>query len=137
MLKKIILIFLLIFINFWFLINNNIFALDAPNAPKVNCIWLPWCDITNNDWKVFDETWLNTKWWEWMKWIWNVIAEWIKYVSVLAVLSLIISWFFYILSWWEDEKTKKAKRMIIWSLIWVIISITAWWIINLVNKINI
>jgi hypothetical protein len=43
----------------------------------------------------------------------------------------------YLLSGWDDEKTKKAKYWIIYSLLWVIISVSAWGIINLINNLKI
>lgn len=136
MIKRIILVFLILFLNFWFLINNHTFA-EAP--PPVNCIWLPWCKITAGDlgWNDILQKDNQSSKKVWLQWVSNVIAEWIKYVAVLAVISIIVSWFFYIFSWWDEAKTKKAKSMIIWSLLWVIISMSAWGIINLVNKIQI
>jgi hypothetical protein len=43
----------------------------------------------------------------------------------------------YLLSSWEEEKANKAKKWIIYSLIGVFISVSAWWIINLLNNIKI
>jgi hypothetical protein len=48
-----------------------------------------------------------------------------------------LAWIMYLVSGWEDEKVKKAKKWIIWSLIWVLISTSAWAIINLVNSFKI
>jgi hypothetical protein len=42
----------------------------------------------------------------------------------------------YLLSWGEEDKTKKAKSWIIWSLVWVLTSISAWWIINMLNNLT-
>jgi hypothetical protein len=99
----------------------------------VNCFWLPWCEDTNitqpSD-AVIEN--MNT-----LKWISNIVWELIKYVSVIAVISVMISWVLYMTSWGEEEKTKKAKTWIIWSLVWVLLSISAWWIINMLNAIQI
>ncbi len=65
------------------------------------------------------------------------ISQMILYTAVLAVIALMISWIMYMLSMWEEEKTKKAKKWIIWSLIWVIISVSAWFIINSINNLSI
>jgi hypothetical protein len=48
-----------------------------------------------------------------------------------------IAWLFYIFSGWDEEKAKKAKMWIIWSLAWVVISVSAWWIINIINNFKI
>jgi hypothetical protein len=41
----------------------------------------------------------------------------LQYVSVVAVIALMLSGFLYLLSGGEEEKTKKAKNWIIWSLV--------------------
>ena len=108
-------------------LTSNAFAW----APEVNCVWLPGCDSNsltnpisideNND--------------IWIEVISSIIWETIQFVAVIAVIALIISWMMYLVSWGEEEKTKKAKTWIIWSLVWVVLSISAWWIINILNQI--
>lgn len=93
-------------------------------APSVVCNGLPWCGGTVG-WKSF------------FNFIWNMIAEWIKYVAVISVISLIIAGMMYLTSGWEEEHTKKAKKWIIWALVWVVISTSAWAIINLANSFKI
>ncbi len=103
------------------------------NAPSVNCVWLPGCpdsDIANPS--SADVSQMNT-----LVWISNIVWELIKYVAVVAVISLMIAWVMYMVSGGEEEKTKKAKNWIIWSLVWVLLSISAWWIIKMLNAINI
>jgi len=73
--------------------------------------------------------------------VWNVIS-WlinssINYIAIIAVLALMISWIMYMLAAWEEEKAKKAKKWLIWSLVWVILSVSALWIIKLLNNITI
>ena len=126
MLKKILFIFIGFFLIFsWFVFANE--------QPWINCAWLPWCksdDITNTQ-KVpsnvgdFTETFALK------------IAVLIQYVAVLAVISVMLWGIFYMLSWGEEEKLKKAKTWIIWSLVWVFASVSAWFIINLINEIQI
>jgi hypothetical protein len=72
-----------------------------------------------------------------LKWVSAVIWELIKYVAVVAVLSVMISGVLYLVSGWEEEKVKKAKTWIIWSLVWVFLSVSAWWMINLLNTLTI
>jgi len=120
MIKKIFFTIICFISNFW------IFLAWAQNTiPVIECEWIPGC---NGDWWKYENS---------IIWIWNIVSEWIKYVSLLAVISLILSWFLYLFSWWEDEKTKKAKNWIIYSLIWVVLSVSAWWIINMINNIEI
>ena len=105
-----------------FILNSNtrVFASNPPQIPE---LWLPG--------DFYDETDVITEVW------WDLISTLIKYVAVIAVLSLMLSWIMYLLSWWEDEKIKKAKNWIIWSLVWVIFSISAWWIVDLINNLEI
>ena len=107
----------------YFIFSFELFA----SAPDVNCKWLPWCGSSNAD---ISKNISISK-------VSNLIWESIKYVAVIAVMSLMVSWVMYLVSWWDEEKTKKAKTAIIWSLVWVFLSISAWPIINLINKINI
>lgn len=131
MLKKIIIALLILIPNFLFVTNTyslnsaDINANRDNNMPDINWTWLPWFDNEARAWE-------NAS----LKWIWNLIWELIKYVSVVAVLSVMISWVMYMVSWGEEEKVKKAKSWIIWSLVWVFLSISAWWIINMLNNIS-
>lgn len=90
-----------------------------------------WANKTILGWLVKATTsnphWFLTKW----------IAEAIKYVWLLAIISLIIWWFIYITSMWDDSKTKKAKNIIIYSIAWIIVAMSAFAIVELVNNINI
>lgn len=125
-----IIIWILMFIVFM----SNLFAEITYSAmPKVNCAGLPWCnsdDIMSTSWDSLDEE-------IWKNFISNIIWEFIKLVAVFAVFALIFSWVMYLLSSWDEEKANKAKKWIIWSLVWVFLSISAWGIINFLNNVNI
>lgn len=105
-------------------------------APNLNCAWLPWCTDGEDDLsnpkppeKIEQNIWLDV--------ISSLIAEVIKYIAVIAVLSLMISGIMYMVSWGDEEKTKRAKNWIIWSLLWVFLSISAFWIIKVINNLSI
>lgn len=101
----------------------NIFSsLASNNAQKIHCAWLPGCKLNNEQ--------MTDK-------ISGFFALMMQYVGVIAVISLIASGFMYITSWGEEEKLKKAKKWVIWSLVWVFLSITAWSIVNLINNFKI
>lgn len=128
--KKILLLSILVFTTFFFLD-----VLAANRAPEFNCIWLPWCTDT-----VIEDPWMPAENLSWNVVFWittRLIILLIKYVAVIAVISIIISWIMYLISMWDEEKAKKAKNWIIWSLVWVFVSISAWWIINMINNIEI
>jgi len=121
------------FIIIFVLIMVSIFTFEfsfADGAPSVNCYGLPGCvdtvmaepspaSTTNNLWMVY---------------ITKIITQVMQFVAVFAVFSLMISWVYYLISWWEEEKTNKAKTWIIWSLVWVFLSISAWSIIKILNN---
>lgn len=123
MMKKFLLYFL-VFSSLWV----SIITFAWWNAPEVNCYWLPWC--TDSDIEAPWTPWNN---FTWIPFLSNLIWEVIKYVSVISVIALMIAWIMYMVSAWEEEKAKKAKSWIIWSLVWVFLSISAWWIINILN----
>lgn len=119
MIKK---IFYIIYL--FFIINiNNIFAVSPEIIGEVHKN-LPWGNI--NDVNKIPEI---LGWW--------LISTMIRYVAIIAVLSLMLSWIMYLISGWEEEKVKKAKNWIIWSLLGVFFSISAWWIIEIINNIQI
>lgn len=101
-------------------------VLWANNAPDVVCDWLPWCWNENN----WDDD-------SFFQFLWNVISEMINYAAVFSVISLVFAWLNYVFSFWEDEKIKKSKTWILWSLVWVFITVSAWSIINLLNLFSI
>ena len=43
----------------------------------------------------------------------------IQYVAVIAVIAVMIGGIMYLLSSGEEEKTQKAKNIIIWALVGV------------------
>ena len=67
----------------------------------------------------------------------TLIAEVIRYVAVIAVIAVMLSGFMYLLSGGDEEKVKKAKMWITWSLIGVLLSISSWYIINIINNFRI
>jgi len=97
------------------------FAWDVPADFLPDKIWLPWSRNNVNP--------------EWV--ISLVISSAISYLAVFAVLALMISWIMYMISAWDDEKAKKAKKWIMWSLAWVLLSVSALWIIKMINNITI
>lgn len=109
----------------YYLIILFIFSFDNLFAawPDVYCEWLPWCSSNSS---------VNA-----LDFIGKLVAELIKYVAVAAVIALIFAWFMYMFSWWNEEKTKKAMKWIIWSLVAVFISISWYYLIVLINNANI
>lgn len=120
------------FITIWFILSlQNTLAMTT--RPKSVCTWLPGCP---SEWQDF--TWedrIDNKWF--LNFLDTTIATTIKYVAVIAVIALIISGIYYLTSMWEEEKTSKAKKMIMWSLVWVLLSTSRVFLINMITKFNI
>lgn len=95
-------------------------------TPVINCGALPGCDDGTGATSIGAYA-----------FIWNLIALLIQYVAVIAVIAIMIGGIMYLISWGEEEKIKKAKSIIIWALVWVLVSIFAWSIINIINTFKI
>jgi hypothetical protein len=106
-------ILFIIFISFLFFWET---FWDAP----LKCSSLIWCEDSNAPLRVISD------------FIW----EFIKYIAIIAVMSVMVSGIFYLISIWEEEKAKKAKKWIIWSMVWVLLSVSAWYIIHSINNLG-
>lgn len=51
-------------------------------------------------------------------------------IPIIAVISLIIAWYYYILSSGDSEKASKAKTIIKWNLIAIFVAFLSYTIIN-------
>lgn len=124
--NKNILLFLWIYLS----LITNIFA--SSKWPSVVCNWLPGCK-TDSVGQVNNSVTSESFFW----FAWNLISTTIQYIAVLSVLALVVAWIMYLVSAWEEDKVTKAKSAIIWSLVWVLVSTSAWAIINLLNSFRI
>ena len=72
-------------------------------------------------------------------WVWEQIKSWTNnialYLWVFAVWSIVYWSLMLTFSTWEDDKIKKAKDIVKWWIIWFVLLISLWAIINLVVKI--
>ncbi len=152
--KKIILLFVLLFS---FFVWSEVFAYDCAldaSAPECNLdtntqnntnsptsLWW-WCTYT--EWSELSSflNWCkpeNVVWAEDMRvesWLKSKVNNWIKNISlilwILAVWSLVYAWLLMQFSAWEDELIKKSKNIIKWTLIWLVLLISASGIIYIV-----
>jgi hypothetical protein len=77
---------------------------------------------------------LNTTWWEFSKKIYWVRKTIATILSLAAVLWIVYGSFMMVTAAWEDEKIKKAKDIIKWSIIWFLGVVLASSLIALVTK---
>lgn len=132
--KKISLILLTLLMSFGFFYSVS----AAAQNPWVICTGLPGCPQTTEftpdiKWAAQDDA-RNAKAFQFL---WNVIAEGIKYAAVAAVISLMISWVMFVVSAWDEDKITKSRKWITWSLVWVLLTVSAWSLVNLVNSFKI
>lgn len=59
---------------------------------------------------------------------WNISTI----IWIIAVLMIVVAWMMMQFSWGDDWKIKKAKDIIKWTLIWVLIIWMAWTIVFVV-----
>ncbi len=137
MTKKIIL-FLTIFFSFIWLnyaIDRTEVNCTFPDDKKINenvkrCIdenkfpWVvaPWDSLDLSHWNSFSDS----------------LKKWSEKIAILigslAVFMLVYASFLLVISWWEEEKIKKAKDIIKWTLLWFIWLISAWLIVMIIVK---
>lgn len=69
-------------------------------------------------WQRFAYTWKISDWVD----IFKTIANLALFLAVpVAVFFLSLAWYYYIISAWDQEKVKKAKNIIVNTLIWTVI----------------
>lgn len=66
-----------------------------------------------------------------------IIRETIKYIGLFAIL--VISWggIQFLTSIGNDEKVKHAKQTIMYALIWVVLSVVAYTIVDIINSLRV
>ncbi len=109
----------------------------ADKWPWINCYWLPGCNIQKqwlNDYQTDYETKKEVSFSWWVVYLTNVISDGIKYTAVFSVLAIIMSGIYFVSSAWNEDKAKRAKKLVTWSIIWVLISTSAWSMVSILNK---
>ena len=119
-----------LYISIYFFSSAISFAEEK--APKINCYGLPGCPDNNKEIPSPANVENNFS----MEIVMNFIGLMIQYVAVIAVVALMISGVMYLFSWGEEEKVGRAKKWIIWSLVGVIMSLSAWFIISTLGNIS-
>lgn len=78
----------------------------------------------------FIEAWKNFAFgWQIASWIslFKTLANLILFLAApIAIFYLSLAWYYYITSWWNDEKIKKAKNIITYVLLWGLIFLASY-----------
>lgn len=136
-------ILIISFISFsWISYIWNTYAADEWLKVKVTeKIPGAWCIEIKSDWKPWKVKDWETQLYECTieKWFWTVIVMmWkiIKYftfiASLWAVLFIVINWIMYSAWWAEPSMKDDAKKRIVWTLIWLVLLLLSWVVLNLI-----
>lgn len=142
---------LLVFVTFLLFLGISFSTIDV-NADfsdfiKVTIWWssddIPYCNW--NDcwlWK-----WVNAvkdaqliQWWDTTAsgYAVSVVRYILTFLFLISVIVIIYAGFVLLLWLWDEEKSKKAKQIIIYAIIWIVVIFLAWplttFIINVLNQ---
>ncbi|MDD2487318.1 MAG: hypothetical protein PHS92_03040 [Candidatus Gracilibacteria bacterium] len=65
-----------------------------------------------------------------------IIKELIKYVGIFAIIAMMIGGIMYISSLGVEDKIKKAKNIVIYSIVGVLVSILSYALVDIVNNLT-
>ncbi len=125
--KKILIWIITLALFFWIWFQNS-FAAEWSSSVKVKTTVdftnvIPWCD---GSWCTITS---------WTQWVLNIMWWMIKYatfiIGLLAVLFIVINWILYSMSWVDQSAKDTAKKRIMKTLIWIIILLMSWTILNI------
>lgn len=126
--KKIIsfILFFLTIFSFWFINQSNAWIFDNNDTEINYChkdiywnetCWLEqWVGEIQNSWI----QWLVTIW-KWSEYVQKIVAYWLSFLAIVAVLLIIYAGFNLLISIWDEEKAKKSKTIIIFALLGLLI----------------
>lgn len=135
--KKLLLISILLFS---FILPYSVFWVTCDvKVDEITKDWTKVWDSLNNclkwsslvDWSSAD---ISATWWfqkNINKWVWNLAT----FFWILAIWFIVYWGILMTLSWWEEEKIKKAKNIVKWWIIWFLWIVSASTIIVLVVNI--
>ena len=111
----------ILFSFFWFNSVNSSWWWDSnPDNPYCNS-WDCWLE----EWVEALKNWLN---WSAVEtdtklsdYIQDIVLYILTFVSIIAVLYIIWSWFNLLISWWDEDKVKKTKWIITYVIIWIVV----------------
>ncbi len=84
-------------------------------------------------------------WWKWGnfnidEWVWifqTLINLILYFVWPVALFFLVLAWYYYITSAWDEERAKKWKSIVVNIIIWTIIILCSYVLLNDINSLTI
>lgn len=68
----------------------------------------------------------------------NIVIYLVGFLYLVAITLGLYAWFIILTSWWEEEKVKKWKNMLVYVIIWLIViffsSVLINWIIDTIQS---
>jgi len=103
-----------IVIKFAKILVDNTYRPDCDNWKIIKVAWTTVCEnITQNAQIIM----IILNWINWFLWI-------------VIILMIIYAWFLYITSWWKEDNQKKAKNIIVYIAIWLLILVSSYLILT-------
>ncbi len=142
--KSIIIKLILLLTLFSFQFNNSFAAWETNSGIKVIVTEkVPWanCSTIDKDGKPWTAPEWETQMYEctiekWFtsvtKMLWKMILFFTYFAALAWVLFIIINWIMYSMWWFDQGMSEEAKKRIQWTLIWFVILLLSWVILNLV-----
>jgi len=137
--KKISLFITLAIISSVFVVWTAVSSVEAQkiNTPTINCTGLPGC-VDRNAANPLPASQWNAK--GLTKWVVGfaskLITEILKYTPVVAVIALTLAGIMLMTSLGNEEREKTAKKWMWFALIGVVVSMSAYGIVKLLNSFN-
>lgn len=109
----------------WFIVIKISSLIVDATYWKINCKW---------NWDIFSITWQNCI--EAPKIEWNMgivitLLNWFNnFIGITVILMIIYAWAMIMLSWWDEEKAKKWKSVILYVWIWLLLLASSYLILT-------
>ncbi len=130
MFKKILLIIALLFSFFWWL-NVSYAAWDDEEVVNIyddTDNWLvKWVHIVRDDTKIVNKTSISD-------YVQKVVVWTLGFLAIIALIYFIYAWIMIMTAWWDDEKVKSQKKLIIAVIIWILLIFFAYSIVKTLFK---
>jgi len=85
----------------------------------------------------------QTKWSSWILklespyyFILVIIKQIVIYTWIISIIAIMIGWIMFLTSMWKEEQFKKAKNVIIYSIVWVVVSISSYALVDIINNLS-
>lgn len=123
LIKFLIKTFLIIFFIWWYTLAEDWINLDSDCLIHWQCSMDTYELLNIRDWEEANPTWFV-----------NDIITWATmFIWVLVTITLVVSWFLFILAWWDEKMAERWKSWAKYSLIGLLLVIFSYTIIRAIQ----